>query len=278
MEYTTLLAVLHAAILAAASGTVVGFLALRRESRPLLAAARGLAALGLVLVLVVLVRRGVLIGAVPLVSRFDSHLAVAALFLLGALAIDVARAMPVLTIAALPLAGTSLIFAAALGLPAAAPPQDAPVRGILSGVHVTVTMLAYAAFGLSFVTSVLYLIEHRQLKARTEPSILGIMPSLETSYRLTRAGLAAGVALLTAGVLLGYQQGRLALTSSSDWRTDPKTVITTLVWAAYVAIAALSFVPALKGRRTALASAICFVLVMAASWATAFWSGFHRHF
>ncbi len=278
MSHALFLALLHASILELAAGSFIGFLAVRKESPGMLAISRILGVIGFLAVAVLLVRRGVDLGSLPLVSRFDSHLAAAALSILVALAIDLVRSMPLLTIAAMPLAATSLVFAAAIGLPGEAPPTDSVVRSPLSGLHVTLVMLAYAAFEISFVASVLYLIEHRNLKARTEPSILGFMPSLEASYRLTGRAMLAGLVLLTAGAVLGYQQGRTSLAQTPHWRTDPKILITTGVWLAYLLITALSLVPSLKGRRTAVANAVCFVAVMAASWATAFWSGFHRHF
>src|ERR1700723_1566012 len=44
-------------------------------------------------------------------------------------------------------------------------PVTPPARGPLFALHVTLNTLAYAAFGLSFVLSLIYLIQNRVLKA-----------------------------------------------------------------------------------------------------------------
>jgi ABC-type transport system involved in cytochrome c biogenesis permease subunit len=94
---------------------------------------------------------------------------------------------------------------------------------------------------------------------------------------MTLQGVIGGVVLLTGGILAGYLYGRQVLVPHSGWQMDAKILITSAIWAAYLIVAVLSFVPSLKGRRTALASALCFVVSMAASWVASFWSGFHRY-
>lgn len=266
---------LHASIVGLAVASGLGFLAVRRQSESPLQGARLLAGVAALLVVAILVRRGIDIGKPPLVSSFDTHLAVSVLLLLAALGIDLLRALPIVTIGAMPLALVSLILAAATGEPhdPSAPFAATPV----AGVHAVLILFSYVAFAVAFVTSLLYLIEQRQLKAHAAPAALGMMPSLETSYRMTLRAVVAGMVLLTGGILAGYLYGRQVLVPDSGWRMDAKILITTAIWAAYLIVAVLSFVPSLKGRRTALAAALCFMVSMAASWVASFWSGFHRH-
>ncbi|HLH27931.1 MAG TPA: cytochrome c biogenesis protein CcsA, partial [Acidimicrobiales bacterium] len=107
-------------------------------------------------------------------------------------------------------------------------------------------------------------------------AMLGLTPSLETVARVNRRSIAAGVVLLAGGLIVGYLQARHVYGLERWWRNDPKIYLTTLTLAAYVAILVLSFRPTFKGRRTALASAAGFLLVMATFWASVFWSDFHR--
>ncbi|MBI4564492.1 MAG: cytochrome c biogenesis protein CcsA [Planctomycetes bacterium] len=265
---------LHVSILGLAAASALGLFATRRESPSMLGSARILAIVATLLVLALQLRRGMEFGGLPLVSRFDTLLMVAVLIVGAALSIDLTRGLSVLMIGALPVALAPLLFAAAIGMP-----DEHPERNLMHpavGVHVFLTLGAYAVFGVAFVASILYLIEHRQLKARTGPSLLGMMPSLETSYRLTLRALAAGLVLLTAGIVLGYLYGRQVL-SGASWRLDAKVWLTTVSWIFYVIVFGMSFVPAFKGRRTALASVACFVIVMATSWVASFWSHFHRY-
>ena len=266
---------MHAAILGLAVATGLGFIAVRRQSAGPLQGARILAGVAALLVLALLVRRGIAIDRPPLVSRFDTHLLVGLVLTAAALGLDLLRSLPILTIGALPVALASLILAAATGEPQdpAAPFASTPV----AGVHAVLILLSYVAFAVAFVTALLFLIEQRQLKAHGAPPAFGMMPSLETSYRMTLRAVVAGVVFLTGGILSGYLYARGKFTASSEWRMDPKIIVTTAVWLGFLIVAILSAVPSFKGRRTAVASALCFVFSMAASWVASFWSGFHRY-
>jgi len=271
----TSILLLHGSILGLVIASGLGFLAVRRQSEAPLQAARLLAGVAALLVVAILVRRGIDIGKPPLVSSFDTHLVVSVLLILAALGIDLLRALPIVTIGAMPLALVSLILAAATGEPhdPSAPFAATPV----AGVHAVLILFSYVAFAVAFVTALLYLIEQRQLKAHATPAAMGMMPSLETSYRMTLRAVVAGVVLLTGGILAGYLYGRQVLTPKSGWQMDAKIIVTTGVWACFLVVAILSALPAFKGRRTALAAALCFMVSMAASWVASFWSGFHRH-
>jgi ABC-type uncharacterized transport system permease subunit len=266
---------IHAAILGLVVATGLGFLAVGRRSAGLLHGARLLAGVAALLIIAILVRRGIALDKAPLVSKFDTHLLVSLLLIGAAMGLDLLRSMPILTIGALPLALASLILAAATGEPQdpAAPFASTPV----AGVHAVLILLSYVAFAVAFVTSLLYLIEQRQLKAHGAPAALGLMPSLETSYRMTLRSVVAGVILLTGGILAGYLYARGNFERSSGWQKDPKIIVTSAVWLGFLIVAVLSAVPSFKGRRTAVASALCFVVSMAASWIASFWSGFHRY-
>jgi HemX protein len=265
---------IHAAILGLAGATGLGFLAVRRRSAGPLQGARILAGVAALLLLAILVRRGIALDKPPLVSRFDTHLLVSLFLIVAALGLDLLRSLPILTIGAMPLALASLILAAATGEPQdpAAPFASTPV----AGVHAVLILFSYVAFAVAFVTALLFLIEQRQLKAHGAAPALGLLPSLETSYRMTLRAVVSGVILLAGGILAGYLYAREKLTGSG-WRMDAKIIVTSAVWVGFLIVAILSTLPSFKGRRTAVASALCFVMAMAASWIASFWSGFHRH-
>ncbi|HKS16258.1 MAG TPA: hypothetical protein VJU16_03045, partial [Planctomycetota bacterium] len=174
---------IHGAILGLVVATGLGFLAVGRRTAGPLQGARILAGVAALLIIAILVRRGVTLEKAPLVSRFDTHLLVSLLLIGAALGLDLLRSMPILTIGALPLALASLILAAATGEPQ--DPAAAFASTPVAGVHAVLILLSYVAFAVAFVTSLLFLIEQRQLKAHGPPAALGMMPSLETSYRMT---------------------------------------------------------------------------------------------
>src|SRR2546426_687871 len=111
-------------------------------------------------------------------------------------------AMTCIDIAALNGDLLSLALATSLGIwrsrPDGAPSEGPAAPGSAwVGLHVLATLVAYGLFELAFIAGLLYLVEQRQLKGGAAAPLLGIMPSLETLYRLLLRSLEVGVALLT---------------------------------------------------------------------------------
>ncbi len=124
--------------------------------------------------------------------------------------------------------------------------------------HATVSMLAYAAFGLAATAGVMYLVQERQLKRHEIGPIFRNLPPLRNlSAGLVRL-LTVGCALLTAGVLTAYflekSPGVMKLTAA--WA----------VWAAYVAVLAYQKLRGWPHRRLALVSAWLFLLPLVTLW------------
>jgi ABC-type transport system involved in cytochrome c biogenesis permease subunit len=259
-----------------ALGALGGWIALRRENPNWRPGARLAAALGALDHAVVLVSMGVRTGHFPILGAFEAFLFLAPATLLVALAIDALRGLPILTLATLPLSLVTSLLAIALSFaPAGGEPPAGAASSIWTALHVMVALGSYGAFGLAFVAGVLFLIEHHQLKHHSTGSMLGLMPALETVGRLNVRALAVGVVLLLAGLLVGYFQAREVYNRQFE-RLDPKIILTTLTFAAYLAILVMSGRPAFKGRRTALGSVLGFFLLMTNFWASVFWSTMHR--
>ncbi len=259
-----------------ALGTVGAWIAIRRENPSWRLGVRLAALLGAFDHGVVLVSLGARTGHFPILSAFEAFLFLAPATLLVALAIDALRRLPILTLATLPLSLVTSLLAIALSFaPPGSPPPPGTAASAWTALHVLVALASYGAFALAFVAGVLFLIEHHRLKHHSRGSILGLMPSLETVGRLNVRALAAGVVLLLAGLLVGYFQAREVYDRKFE-RLDPKIILTTLTFAAYLAVLLLSGRPSFKGRRTALGSVLGFFLLMANFWASVFWSTMHR--
>jgi len=253
------------------------FWALRSgDPRGLLTARFG-ALFGAVDHLIYLVRIGAKTGHFPVTGAIEAYVFLSTAVILIALLLDWMKKWTSLVVATLPLAVVTTLLALALTLVPenAGKPMPTPAS-LWTGLHVSTALGAYGAFGIAFVSSILYLIAQRQLKDHKTAAMLGMTPSLETVARVTRRSIAVGVALLAGGLLVGYMQARNVYGIESWWRNDPKIYLTTITLAAYVGILTLSGRPTFKGRRTALASVFGFFLVMATFWASVFWSDFHR--
>lgn len=227
--------------------------------------------------LVYLVRLGIQTGHFPVTGAIEAYVFLSTAVILIALALDWMKKWTSLVVATLPLAVITTLLALALTMIPEGAGKESPAKAsIWTGLHVSTALGSYGAFAIAFVASILYLVAQRQLKDHRAAAMLGHTPSLETVARINRRSIAAGVALLAGGLVVGYLQARHVYGIESWWRNDPKIYLTTVTLAAYVAILILSFRPTFKGRRTALASCAGFVLVMTTFWASVFWSDFHR--
>lgn len=268
---------LYSGLLLYAVAAGFAFWSLRSGDPRGLRAARLGALLGAIDHLVYLVRLGASTGRFPVTGAVEAYIFLSTAVILIALGLDWMRRWTSLVVATLPLSVITTLLALALTLVPESTAQPTPaVSSLWTTLHVSTALGAYGAFAIAFVSSILYLIAQRQLKDHTAAAMLGLTPSLETVARVNRRSIAAGVVLLAGGLIVGYLQARHVYGLERWWRNDPKIYLTTLTLAAYVAILVLSFRPTFKGRRTALASAAGFLLVMATFWASVFWSDFHR--
>lgn len=76
-------------------------------------------------------------------------------------------------------------------------------QGVLFAFHVTLAILGYAAFTLSFVLSLLYLIQSRQIRRAQIGVLFSRLPALEVMGRMNRTAVSIGLSSLLVSVLLG---------------------------------------------------------------------------
>ena len=268
---------LYGGLILYALATAFSIWSIRTGDRRGLQTARFAALFGALDHLAYLVRIGVQTGHFPITGAVEAYVFLTTAIILSALLLDWLRRWSVLLVATLPLAVVTTMLALALHLiPEKGSPPATTNSSLWTSLHVATSLGSYGAFAIGFVTAILYLIAQRGLKDHAAQSLLGMIPSLETVARINRRSIAAGVAMLAGGLLVGYLQARHVYGIEKWWRNDPKIYLTTITLASYVAILILSGRPTFKGRRTALASVAGFFLVMATFWASVFWSEFHR--
>lgn len=158
-------------------------------------------------------------------------------------------------------------------VPAAVP----PARGPLLALHITLNVLGYAAFALSFVLSVIYLVENKLLRNRHLGSIVWRFPALEVLERMSRSSVLVGLLSLVIGMSFGmFWFHRIY---GHYWNTDPKEIITLVILAVYAGYLWLGRTNAWRGAR---ASALCvfnfFFVLFSYSIVNLYLSSFHRFF
>jgi ABC-type transport system involved in cytochrome c biogenesis permease subunit len=141
-------------------------------------------------------------------------------------------------------------------------------------LHAALILLAYGAFGLSAVCALMYLAQEHDLKFDKARAMFALMPSMQRLEKVTSSLLAAGFALLTAGLLVGgWWLHRERGYFLSD---DPKIVWSALVWAAYLALLLLRGRFGSHGRRFAWGVIATFTFVLLTFWGTNLPSAIHH--
>ncbi|MGB2673124.1 MAG: cytochrome c biogenesis protein CcsA [Candidatus Acidiferrum sp.] len=152
-----------------------------------------------------------------------------------------------------------------------------PAHGVAFAFHVTLSILAYAAFALSFVFSLIFLGEERHLRSHKMGSVVWRLPPLELLERMSRSSVLVGLVSIAIGTALGFVWvDRL---HGGFWYYDPKYVITLLVLLLYVVYFQLARTASWRGAR---ASKLCifnfFVVVMSFTVVNLYLSQNHRYF
>jgi ABC-type transport system involved in cytochrome c biogenesis permease subunit len=157
---------------------------------------------------------------------------------------------------------------------AAAPP---PARGALFALHVTLITWGYSAFALSFVLSLVYLVQDRLLRSRRLSAAFWRFPALDVLDRMARSSVYLGLALVAIGVPMGLVWAQ-RLTGSYSWG-DPKVLVTLVILVVYVAYLRLSRSTQWRGSRAALLCAMNFVIVLFSyTFVNLYLTRFHRFF
>ncbi|HMF09046.1 MAG TPA: cytochrome c biogenesis protein CcsA, partial [Thermoanaerobaculia bacterium] len=142
-------------------------------------------------------------------------------------------------------------------MPAHVSPPSPGTRGVLFALHVTFAILAYAAFTFSFVLSILYLLQNRQLRRRQTGVLFARLPALEVIGRMNRTSVSIGLGVLFFALAIGVVRAR------ELWGTlaDPKIVwalITLVVYALLLWLDRRGW----EGRRVAILSILGFGVVL----------------
>jgi ABC-type uncharacterized transport system permease subunit len=157
------------------------------------------------------------------------------------------------------------------------PHPPTATHGVVFALHVTLSILAYAAFALSCVLSLMYLAEERFLRIRKLGDVVWRLPPLELLERMSHTSVLLGLIAISVGTGLGFlavdrQPGQPAY-------FDPKYVMTLVVLFLYVAYFQLARTTAWRGARASMLCVFNFVLVVLSfTVVNLYFSQHHRYF
>lgn len=133
-------------------------------------------------------------------------------------------------------------------------------RGPLFAFHVTLNTWSYAAFALSFILSVIYLIQDQMLRSRRFMTPTWRFPALDVLDRMARSSVYVGIIALGLGVAMGLDWA-WRMTGASVLG-DPKVIVTVLILAVYAMYLWLSRRSNWRGARAARLCAVNFFIVL----------------
>ena len=145
---------------------------------------------------------------------------------------------------------------------------DEILRSPLFGVHVITALLGYVAFSVAAVYGAMYIMLYRELKKHRVGLIFRRLPTLETLSRLNLGAILLGWVGLTLASILGsiWAQG---LASSGQltgtFYTDPKFLLTVVLWALYGITLGGRYVLRWPNRQLAYLSLVAFFLMVGTS-------------
>lgn len=150
---------------------------------------------------------------------------------------------------------------------------SSPVRTGWLYVHIALIFAGYAALSLSFGASLIYLLQERYLKSKKPGGLFSRLPALETIDEISYRSLLLGFPFMTLGLLAGVVVAE-ATFGQLDY-TDPKILLSVLMWAVYLIMLYTRWNAGWRGRRAAyLATGAFFAAVIA--WTANYFSAIHR--
>ncbi len=141
-------------------------------------------------------------------------------------------------------------------------------------IHVGSIFIGNALFALSFVFSIVYIIENFRLKKKKFDSFGKQFPSLATLDNINYLCIVYGFPFMTLGMITGAIWAQYAI--GSYWNNDPKEIWSLITWMLYAAILHCRLISGWRGRKIAVFSIFAFlVLVFSFIGVTYLFKGYH---
>ncbi|HEU4965078.1 MAG TPA: cytochrome c biogenesis protein CcsA [Bacilli bacterium] len=150
----------------------------------------------------------------------------------------------------------------------------AHMQGDLLVLHISLAFLSYAAFSISFIFSIMYLIQSKLLKEKRWNNTFRRLPALDKLDAFTFRLIIVGFPLLLTAMILGANWYYIQFGNVLIW--DAKPVVSVILLFCYVVWIYLRLSAGWSGRKLAWWNVISFGLVIINYFFVGqFFSGFH---
>jgi cytochrome c-type biogenesis protein CcsB len=140
--------------------------------------------------------------------------------------------------------------------------------------HVITCFFGYAAFGLSFGLSIMYLLKQRDTPVRKN-IFLKLIPGQDILDELNYQMIVIGFLMLTLGIITGSVWAHSAW--GSYWSWDPKETWSLITWLIYASVIHSRLVRGWKGKKIAVLSFVGFCCVLFTYFGVNFLAGLHSY-
>jgi len=134
------------------------------------------------------------------------------------------------------------------------------VHGAIFALHVTLSILGYAAFALSFVLSLIFLGEERLLRSHKVGEVVWRLPPLELLAQMCQSSVLVGLVSVAIGTALGFVTVDRLEGQHSYF--DPKYVTTLLLFVLYAVYFSLARTTTWRGARASKLCVFNFLIVV----------------
>jgi HemX protein len=143
----------------------------------------------------------------------------------------------------------------------------------VTSMHAALILLAYGVFGLAAVSACIYVTQERNLKFHKLQALLSLLPPIQRLELVMTCLLAAGFALLTAGLATS---SRIPRPTGASYLGDAKVLWSLVVWGLYLGLLVARWRYHQRGRRLALGLIGSFAFVLLTFWGTSLLSPLHH--
>ena len=215
----------------------------------------GVQAAGLLLQTAALVLRGIAAGRLPLTNQYEFAAAFAWGLCLVSLIFILRFRFPILGAFAVPVVFLIIGYAAM---------QDRTVHELMPalksnwlGFHVSTAIIAYGAFGVSFVVSIIFLLRN---KAKEGGFLDQHIPGRDKLDLISYRSVALGLLFLSFTIVTGAIWAKRAW--GSYWSWDPKETWSLVTWIIYAVYLHLRLNKKWQGKTAAIFAIIGFIAVI----------------
>ncbi len=160
----------------------------------------------------------------------------------------------------MPLAFITILISYSFSRNTSALPEDLETYWLVP--HVTLILLAYAAFITAFGFGLLYLMAEKKIREKQHTIFHNLLPSLGASDEIGFRCTLLGVILLTTGVIVGALWTQY-INEEVRWRwLDSKVLFTVVTWVIYVVQIGIRQVWGWRGRKAAYSEIAGFIAVL----------------